>query len=305
MRSKVPCSIAAAIVFLGAASAAQAADPKSGSKGAAGKKKSGDTLNDFDKQMQWENNVMGPDDKRAELAKIAKAQAITKAAAEKAAAEKAAAEKNPPKEEKEAKRTPAQKTAAPVLLATPEDENAGKSTKSREQSAKDREISPKLSTSEAAAPPPPQKPADDKFIDKLLKGESGGKKKTAKNVNDDELNELLAKEAKDKPAPTAAKGKKGGDVVDNLLRSAEKEPDMPAPKAKTPDWARPELAAPAPPPRPTFKPQPKKDDGIIHVVQGAAGSSSPSSRPAAPPARRGASSDPFDRESARDSSPRE
>src|SRR3978361_122058 len=146
MRSKFPCRIAAAIVFLSAVSGAQAADPKKGSV----KKKSGDSLNDFDKQMQWENNVMGPDDKRAELAKIAKAQAITKAAAEKAAAEKAAAERNPPKEE--AKRGPATKNAARVLLATPEDENAGKSTKSREERAKDREISPKLSTMEAAAP---------------------------------------------------------------------------------------------------------------------------------------------------------
>src|SRR3954466_14680440 len=116
MRSKVPCSIAAAIVFLGAVSAARAADPKSGPKKGAAKKKSGDTLNDFDKQMQWENNVMGPDDKRAELAKIAKAQAITKAAAEKPAAERAAAEKNPPKEET-AKRSPATKNTAPVLLA--------------------------------------------------------------------------------------------------------------------------------------------------------------------------------------------
>jgi len=290
MPLKSVSSIAAAIVLLGAISGARAADPK---KAPAAKKKSGDMLNDFDKQMQWENNVMGPDDKKAELAKIAKAQAITKAAAEKAAAEKAAAEKNPPKQEETAKRTPAQKNAAPVLLATPEDENAGKSTKSKAESARDREISPKLSTAEAAAPPPPPKPADDKFIDKLLKGEP---KKKAKAVDDSELNDLLAKEMKDKPAAAPGK-KKGGDLVDNLLRSAEKAPDMPAPKAKAPEWARPELATPAPTPRPTFKAPPKKDDGIIHVVQGAAGSGSSPSRPAAP-ARRGASSDPFDRDAA-------
>src|SRR3954471_689641 len=116
MRSKLSCLTAAMIIFgamSGAASQARAADPKKG----ASKKKSGEMLNDnFDKQMQWENNVMGPDDKKAELAKIARAQAITKAAAEKAAAEKAAAERNPPKEE--AKRAPSTKNAAPVLLAT-------------------------------------------------------------------------------------------------------------------------------------------------------------------------------------------
>jgi hypothetical protein len=269
-------------------SSARAADPKKGSK-----KKSGEMLNDFDKQMQWENNVMGPDDKKAELAKIARAQAITKAAAEKAAAEKAAAERNPPKEEARAK-GPATKNSAPVLLATPEDENAGKSTKNREDRGT-HDISPKLSSPEAAAPPPPVKPADDKFIDKLLKGEPSGKKKVAKSsASDDELNDLLAK---DKVAAPKPKRGKGADSVDDLLRSAEKEPDMPAPKAKAPEWARVDpTPAPAPPPV-AVKPPPKKDDGVIHVVQGAAGS-----RPqvaSAMPARRGSSSsDAFDRRDA-------
>ena len=58
---------------------ARAADPKGKDK----KAKSGDSLSDdkvISKQMQWEDSVMGPDDKRAELDKIARAQAINKAA---------------------------------------------------------------------------------------------------------------------------------------------------------------------------------------------------------------------------------
>jgi len=178
--------LAAAMMVCGAPSNAHAADPKKG----GAKKKAGENLNDnFDKQMQWENNVMGPDDKRAELAKIARASAIAKAAADKAATEKAVADKNAAKEE--AKRTPATKSAAPVLIATPEDENAGKSTKSKDRDDKGgHEISPKLSTEEAMTPPQPVKPTDDKFIDKLLKGEPG-KKKVVRN--DDELNDLLAR----------------------------------------------------------------------------------------------------------------
>jgi hypothetical protein len=278
-------------------SVARAADPKKGSdrgseKGAS-KKKSGEMLNDnFDKQMQWENNVMGPDDKKAELAKIARASAISKAAAEKAAAEKAAAEKTAAREE--AKRGPATKTAAPVLLATPEDENAGKSTKNRDRDDRaGHEISPKLSTEEAVTPPPPVKPADDKFIDKLLKGEPN-RKKVVKN--DDELNDLLAK---DKIAPAPKPRGKKVDSVDDLLRSAEKQPDMPATKAKTPDWAKVEApTAPAPPPV-IMRAPPKKDDGVIHIVQGAAGTTSP--RPqvaAATPSRRTQNADAFDRRDA-------
>src|SRR6478609_7002826 len=106
MRSKLSC-LAAAMIMCGALSSAHGADPK---KGAAKKKSSEQSLDNFDKQMQWENNVMGPDDEKADM-------------------ERAAAEKQAAKEE--ATRKPATKTAAPVLLATPEDENAGKSTKSK------------------------------------------------------------------------------------------------------------------------------------------------------------------------------
>jgi len=277
------------IVFGALTSAsARAAEPK---KGAASKKKSGEMLNDnFDKQMQWENNVLGPDDKKAEMAKLARANAMAKAAAEKAAVEKAAAEKQAAKDEAKQQRTPATKSAAPVLLATPEDENAGRSTKNNDKFAEE----------PAPAPPPPVKPTDDRFIDKILKGEQS-KKKVVRN--DDELNELLAK---DKIAPAPKPRGKRVDSVDDLLRSAEKQPDMPAAKAKTPDWAKVE---PESTPRPVAmapKPQPKKDDGVIHIVQGAAGTMSapppapqrPQFAAAAATSRRAQNADTFDRRDA-------
>ena len=291
MRSKLSCLTAAMIIFgaiCGAALQAHAADPKKG----ASKKKSGEMLNDnFDKQMQWENSVLGPDDKKAEMAKMARANAMAKAAAERAAAEKAAAERNAAKEEAKQQRTPATKTAAAVLIATPIDETAGKSTRGTDKFAEE----------PAPPPPPPAKPADDKFIDKILKGEAS-KKKVVRN--DDELNELLAK---DKIAPPPKPKGKRVDNVDDLLRSAEKQPDMPAPKNKTPDWAKIE---PESTPRPVAmapRPQPKKDDGVIHIVQGAAGTMS--APPPAPPraqmaaatsGRRTPAADTFDR---RDSDP--
>jgi hypothetical protein len=285
MRSKLSCLTAAMIIF-GAMSGAHAADPK---KNGASKKKSNELINDnFDKQMSWENNVLGPDDKKAEMAKMARANAMAKAAAEKAAAEKANAERNAAKDEAKQQRTAATKSAAPVLLATPEDETAGKSTRNNDKFAEE----------PAPAPPPaPVKPADDKFIDKILKGEAS-KKKVVRN--DDELNELLAK---DKIAPAPKPKGKRVDSVDDLLRSAEKQPDMPVTKQKTPDWAKiepeatPRTVAAAP------RPQPKKDDGVIHIVQGAAGTMSappPAPRPqmAAASSRRPQNTDTFDRRDA-------
>jgi hypothetical protein len=288
MRSKLSC-LAAAMIMCGALSSAHGADPK---KGAAKKKSTEQSLDNFDKQMQWENNVMGPADKKAEMARLARANALAKAAAEKAATERAAAEKQAAREE--ATRKPATKTAAPVLLATPEDENAGKSTKNRgNDDSAGHEISPKLSTEEAATPPPPVKPADDKFIDKLLKGEPG-KKKVVRN--DDRLDDLLAK---DKIAATPKPRGKRADSVDDLLKQAEKQPDVVVTKAKTPEWAK--IEAPTAPPPPVVVPraQPKKDDGVIHVVQGAAGgSNNPRPQMAAAPSRRSQNADTFDRRDA-------
>ena len=92
MRSRfVVCAALAGIGLLGVWSPARAADPKA----KPAKKKSGDGLSDdkvISKQLQWEDSVMGPDDKRGELDKIARAQAINKAASEKAERERTARE---------------------------------------------------------------------------------------------------------------------------------------------------------------------------------------------------------------------
>ena len=258
---------------------ARAADPK-------GKKaKSGDSLSDdkvISKQMQWEDSVMGPDDKRAELDKIARAQAINKAAAEKAAKEKEKADAQAAKEAA-APKPQTSKRGGDVALPTLPDEDSGSSKSSKGKSS---DISPKLETAAAAAPPPPVKHGDDKFIDKLLTSDSGSKKHKASASDDKALDDLLAV---DKPKPAAkgqGKGKK--DDVDSLLLSADKAPPMPETHVKheTPEWAKPEIAStPVQAPMPV-RPQPKRDDGIIHVVQGAAPTGRPapvSQRTVAPP----------------------
>src|SRR5262245_11463857 len=140
---------------------AHAADPK----GKPAKKKGDDLADDkvIGKQLQWEEKVMGADDKKSELDKIRKAQEINKAAAEKAEREKAANAAREAKErEAAAKAGPTtQKRGGEVALPTLPDE--GDKTK-----VKHTEVSPKLETEAAKAPPPVLKPADDKFIDKLL-----------------------------------------------------------------------------------------------------------------------------------------
>jgi len=265
MRSRfVVCAALAGIGLLGAWSPARAADPKAKSA----KKKSADGLSDdkvISKQLQWEDSVMGPDDKRGELDKIARAQAINKAASEKAERDKekaaAAAAKEPPAPPK----AQTSKRGGEVALPTLPDEDSGKGSK-----GKNSEISPKLETTAAAAPPPPVKHGDDKFIDKLLKDEPGSKKRKTSATDDKALDDLLATE---KPAKPVAKGKgKRADDVDSLLDSADKAPPMPETKVRheTPEWAKPEIqstpeAAPI-----VARPQPKRNDGIIHVVQGAA-----------------------------------
>jgi len=259
--------------------AARAADPK-------GKKsKSGDSLSDdkvISKQMQWEDSVMGPDDKRAELDKIARAQAINKAAAEKAAKEKEKADAQAAKEAA-APKPQTSKRGGDVALPTLSDEDSSGSS-SKSSKGKSSEVSPKLETAAAAAPPPPVKHGDDKFIDKLLKDDSGSKKRKSSAADDKAIDDLLAVE---KPK-AAAKGKTRKDDVDSLLLSADKAPPMPETHVKheTPEWAKPEIAStPVQAPMPV-RPQPKRDDGIIHVVQGAAPAGRPvavSQRTIAPP----------------------
>jgi hypothetical protein len=282
MRSTVFfCAAVASIgfVLVGASRTAGAADPKS----KPGKKSSADTDDKgISKTLQWEDKVMGPDDKRSELDKILKAQAINKAATEKAAREKEKADKEAAaREAKEAAapKTQTTKRGGEVALPTLPDEEQSKSSKSKSV-----DISPKLDTAAAAAPPPPSKPADDKFIDKLLKEEGSGKRKKASASDDKALLDLLATEKPGKPA-AKAKGKGGkGDGVDSILQDADKEPVMATPKIKheTPEWQKPEIQATSTPAPVVVRPAPKRDDGVIHVVQGAA---TPAGRPTAPAAR--------------------
>jgi hypothetical protein len=283
MRSKlfVCAALVGTCAFSTWSPVARAADPK-------GKKaKSGDSLSDdkvISKQMQWEDSVMGPDDKRAELDKIARAQAINKAAAEKAAKEKEKADAQAAKEAA-APKPQTSKRGGDVALPTLSDEDSSGSSSKKGKSS---DVSPKLETAAAVAPPPPVKHGDDKFIDKLLKDDSGGKKHKTSAADDKALDDLLAVE-KPKPASKGGKGRK--DDVDSLLLSADKAPPMPETHVKheTPEWAKPEIAStPVQAPMPV-RPQPKRDDGIIHVVQGAAPVGRPvavSQRTVAPPPAR-------------------
>jgi len=254
---------------------AHAGDPK-----AKGSKKKDDASSEdktgIGKTLQWEDKVMGPDDKKSELDKIRKAQEINKAAAEKAEREKAAnAAREAKEKEAAAKAGPTtQKRGGEVALPSLPDEGAQGKPKPQHT-----DVSPKLDTAAAQAPPPALKPADDKFIDKLLKEESGGKKKKASAAEDKALVDMLSAE---KPGKAAKKGKKDG--VDDLLTDAEKAAPMPETKIKheTPEWAKPEIRESAPAPAaPVAIKQPKRDDGIIRVVQGSGPTtSSGSARPA-------------------------
>jgi hypothetical protein len=171
---------------------AHAADPKA--KNAKKKDDLSEDKSGIGKTLQWEDKVMGPDDKKSELDKIRRAQEINKAAAEKAEKEKAANAAREAKErEAAAKAGPTtQKRGGEVALPTmPDEGDKGK--------VKHTEVSPKLETEAAKTPPPTLKPADDKFIDKLLKEESGTKKKRASATEDNALVDMLASEKPSKP----------------------------------------------------------------------------------------------------------
>jgi hypothetical protein len=278
MRSKFLASaaIASLSVFGAYASLAHAAGAKSKDKDAAAVKPRELHADDksIKKQTQWEDNVMGPDSTRKELDKIARARAVNAKAAQdkekQAAIEPAPAPKAAP--------TPAKKNE--VSLIAPE----------KNEPARAHDISPQLETAAAQKPVPAAKPADDRFIDKLLRDEDAPSKKHASSSNDKELENLLAG-VKDKP------GRKKGDSIDDVLKNADKGPAMPAPRAQTgglPEWAKqPEIAptpAPAPPPAPVavVKAPSKPQPGVIQVVQGAAGNApaivtpAKSSAPSAP-----------------------
>ncbi|HVV15653.1 MAG TPA: hypothetical protein VHH90_00510 [Polyangia bacterium] len=248
MRSKfVICAALAGSCLVGAWSPVVRAESK-GKSAKGSKAKTSDGLTDdktISKQMQWEDSVMGPDDKRAELDKIARAQAINKAAAEKAARDKEKAD-----------------AAAAREAAAPKPQTAKRGGDVAIPSVPD-EAPKKVETAEAP-PPKPVKHGDDKFIDKLLKDEPGSKKRSS--VDDKALNDLLAVDK-----PSAAKPKRKDDV-DSLLQSADKAPPMPEThvKKELPEWAKPEIQSTPQPTPVVLRTQPKRNDGVIRVVQGAA-----------------------------------
>src|SRR6266540_2353952 len=211
MRSRffVCVALASLGLGLGVTRAAHAAD----SKAKAGKK-GDDTDKGISKTLQWEEKVLGEDNKRAELDKILKAQAINKAATEKAEKEKAQREKEEAaRAAREAAAPKNQKKGGEVALPAMPDEGVNKGK------VKPTEISPKLDTAAAAAAPPPSKPADDKFIDKLLKEEGSSKKKRAAATADNsELLDILSTEKK---TPGKTKGKSDGEGSPRDARVAE------------------------------------------------------------------------------------
>jgi hypothetical protein len=278
MRSKfLRCAAIAAVGFSSwLAHAAHAAGAKDPSKDP--KKKPAELHADdksMKKQTQWEDKIMGPDTKRAELEKIARARAVNEKAEkekERQAALEAAAPP-PPKAEP----TKGKGSKSEVNLLSDSDDTGAKAEPSRG-------ISPKLETEAAREAPKPVKHADDKFIDKLLRDEDAPKKH-ASATDDKELENLLAG-AKEKPH-------KKGDSIDDLLKAGDKAPAMPAPRVQSgglPEWAKqPEISSPPPAPVAVrVTPKKKDDSGVIHVVQGAAGNAPAvvSPPPAAPVASR-------------------
>src|SRR6185295_8481364 len=125
--------------------ASQKADAKDGKKAAAELHADDKSMK---KQMGWEDKVLGPDDKKAELEKIARANAINEKAA------------------KEREKQAAIEAAAPAPKASPAKKNevaipqSAEEKKLNEQASKPHEISPKLATEAAQAPVPAAKPAD-------------------------------------------------------------------------------------------------------------------------------------------------
>ncbi|HVZ73218.1 MAG TPA: hypothetical protein VHJ20_12645 [Polyangia bacterium] len=285
---------------------ARAAHPKGRASKAekADKKAAAAELHADDKsmkrQMQWEDKVMGPDTTRADVARVARAQALAEKASKEREAQAAreAASPPPPQVKASAKR-------AEVALPSVND-GMGSGAASRNDgddngNKRTREISPALSTAEAKAAPAPVKPADDKFIDKLLRDEQETHNKKRSSASDGELDRLLAS-ANTKHASRS-------DDVDKLIKKADSGPEMPAPRAQSamPAWMQ-QPDIPSTPPvalatttaAPALRPTAKRpaNDGVVHVVQGA----SPPARPTRSASRASASastwSDPFTNEPA-------
>jgi colicin import membrane protein len=160
-------------------------------KAAAAKEIAGDEK--LDKQMDWENKVLGPNTiKKIDLAKIQKLQAEEMA-----------------RREKQEKLDQAEKDRK-------EREAAAAAEKARNVKAAGTHEVPEIQ--EAPPPPKPVEKHDDAFVDKVLSGKTEKKKVAATN---DDVDQLLNQAKQDKPTAKGAKGK--GDGVDALLATADKQ----------------------------------------------------------------------------------
>jgi hypothetical protein len=198
MRSPVRLSCALGLALLWPSSGWSAPKTKS-TTGADSKKSAAEISADdgFQKQMDWENQVLGPNTtKKIDLAKIQKLQAEETARRE--------------KQEKLDKVDRERKEREAALAAQRQDVKAPSS----------REVP---SVEEAPPPPKPAEKHDDAFVDKLLKSDGKPSKRVA--VSNDDVDELLDKAKQDKAASIAPKPTKGGrtDSVDQLLATADQQ----------------------------------------------------------------------------------
>lgn len=166
-----------------------------GAKKASAKEIAGDEK--LDKQMDWENKVLGPNTiKKIDLAKIQKLQAEEMA-----------------RREKQEKLDQAEKDRK-------EREAAAAAEKQRNVKQAGTHEVPEIEET----PPPPKQPVekhDDAFVDKVLSGKTDKKKVAATN---DDVDQLLNQAKQEKAGPGAPKAKGGkSDGVDALLATADKQ----------------------------------------------------------------------------------
>lgn len=150
------------------------------------------------KQMDWENKILGPTtEKKIDLAKIQKLQADETARREK------------------------QEKIDKVDRERKDRELAAKEAAQRNVKAAGSHEVPEIQ--EAPPPPKPAEKHDDAFVDKLMTGKNLPKKKAA--ATNDDVDELLRAAKQEKPTQVAGKSK-GGDGVDALLATADKQPTI-------------------------------------------------------------------------------
>ena len=248
MRSRsLVCAALAGFVF-GAgllSSTAHAADPK----GKAAKKKSDDLADDkvIGKQLQWEDKVMGADDKRGELDKIAQAQAINKAASEKAEKDKAASEAREAKEKAAAEKAgpTTSKRGGEVALPTLPDEGPSKGKRKSQHDgdfAQARHGRGRRAAARAQA-------GRRQVHRQAAEGRRRGKKKKTVASDDKALIDMLSTEKPGKAAPRRRRSARTASTA--CCRTPTRQPSMGETKVKheTPEWAKPEIrSTPTPAP---------------------------------------------------------